>query len=353
MQKLFIDDMYMWSVWQPDRNLFFNSFFIRRPTGNVVVDPLFWHPDDEQQMAALGGVALIIVTNRDHQRHSRELAQEFGAKIAASEKDAPLLSGPVDQLLHDGDHPFDGADVIALDGLKSPGEIAISLRGSRAAIVGDALWGDPAGAVRLLPDEKLMNPGAAVLSLRRLWGLRLQTLLVGDGACIFGDADRTIGDYLQLRADVYVNRVNVDEVKSVPFPPVGDYAASAREIGNLIGARRLGYWVVDVPSGKKFCPLHSHQLEEEMFFVLDGGPTIRTPRGEFACRKGDIICFPTGDAGTHQLINKSNQPCTLLMLGNSEPEEVAYYPDSKKVLARGRGLRVRAEPVLDYYDGEL
>ena len=353
MQKLNIDDIYMWSVWQPDRNLFFNSFFIRRPDGNIVVDPMFWHPDDGGQMADMGGVSLVVVTNRDHQRHARDLAEEFGAKIAAGEKDAPLLAEPVDQVLRDGDRPFDGAEIIQLEGLKSPGEIAIALRGSKAAIVGDALWGDPAGAVRLVPDEKLTDPKAAVLSLRRLWGLRLQTLLVGDGACIFGDADRIIGDYLQSRADVYVNRVNVDEVKSVPYPPVGDYAASAREIGNLIGARRLGYWVVDVPPGKKFCPLHSHQLEEEMFFVLDGEPTIRTPRAEFVCRKGDIISFPTGDAGTHQLINKSNKSCTVLMLGNDEPEEVAYYPDSKKVLARGRRLRVRAEPVLDYYDGEL
>ena len=30
----------MWSVWQPDRNLFFNSYFLERADGNLAVDPL-------------------------------------------------------------------------------------------------------------------------------------------------------------------------------------------------------------------------------------------------------------------------------------------------------------------------
>jgi len=354
--------MYMWSVWQPDRNVFFNSYFIRRPDGNIVVDPLAWTSEDEKQMEALGGVAHIITTNRDHERMSQLLAETFGAKVAAGERDAPLLKQQVVASLREGDEPFSGARVIAFDGLKSPGEIALSLPGSKAAIVGDALWGDPAGTVRLLADDKLLDPKAAVLSLRKLWALRLEHLLVGDGACIFGGADRVIGDYLQSRADVYVNRINVDEINAISYPHMseahraaasaGNYEAFLQEIGDFIGARRLGYWIATVPPGKKFCPLHSHQLEEELFFVLEGEPTIRTPRGDFACRKGDMICFPVGDVGTHQLVNRSDKPCTVFLLGNDEREEVAYYPDSKKVLVRGRKLRVRSEPALDYYDGE-
>lgn len=344
----------MWSVWQPERNLFFNSYFIRRLAGNVVVDPLFWQPDDEKQMVDFGGIALIIITNRDHERHSRTLAQEFGAKIVAGEKDAALLSSPVEDILREGDAPFDGAEIIAFEGLKSPGEIAIALRKSKTAIVGDALWGDPAGTVRMLPDEKLIDPKKAVLSLRKLWALRLETLLVGDGACLFFGADRIIGQYLQSRADVYVNRINLDEVHKADIRDAGDYAALVGEIGNFIGARKLGYWIATLEPGKRFCPMHTHQLEEEVFLVLEGTPTIRTPRGEFTCRRGDVIAFPVGDAGAHQLLNKSDKPCTVFLLGASEPEEVAYYPDSKKIMVRGRNrLIIKAEPQLDYYEGEV
>jgi uncharacterized cupin superfamily protein len=354
MQQLSIPDLWMYSVWQPDRSVFFNSYLIRRSEGNVLVDPLAAPDDELAAIDAMGGVALIVVTNRDHERKARDYAARFGAKIAASTGDAPLLAGPVDIILREGDEPFAGAFVIAFTGLKSPGEIALHFPRYKAAIVGDALWGDPAGTVRLLPDSKLLDPKAAVLSLRKLWALKLETLLVGDGACIFGDADRVVGNYLQSRADVYANRINLDEIEPEKFDDVGGkYRGAAYEAGLPIGARRLGYQFVSLEPGARFCPMHSHALEEEMFLVWEGTPTIRTSRGEFECRRGDVIAFPVGDIGSHQLINASNAPCTVFLLGNAEPHEVAHYPDSNKVLVRSRNrLIVRAEPRLDYYDGE-
>ncbi len=175
MQALAIEGMAMWSVWQPAPKVYFNSYFLRREDGNIVVDPLVWTPEDEQEMREAGGVAWIVITNRDHERRARDLAALFGAKIAASEGDAPLLSGPVDLVLHEGDHAFKGIRIIQLEGLKSPGEIALHLRRHKTAIVGDALWGQPAGTLRLLPDEKLLDPKKAVLSLRKLWALELET----------------------------------------------------------------------------------------------------------------------------------------------------------------------------------
>lgn len=354
MQPLAIPGTYTWSVWQPERNVYFNSHFFTRGGGNVVVDPLAATDSDLAQIDSLGGISLVIVTNRDHERKARDFAARFKARIAASEGDAPLLSGPVDLTLKAGDEPFDGAVVITFEGLKSPGEIALALPKHKAALVGDALWGDPAGSVRMLPDDKLIDARRAVLSLRQLWALRLEVLLVGDGASIASGADKIIGEFLQSRADVYVNKTNLDELVPETFDDLdGKYAATFYEAGWPIGARKLGYGFCTLEPGASLCPMHAHQLEEEMFLVWDGEPTIRTPRGEFSSRKGDVICFPVGDIGTHQLLNKSAKPCTLLLLGNSDPNEVAYYPDSDKVLVRGRNrLIVRASPRLDYYDGE-
>lgn len=347
----------MWSVWQPAHRVFFNSYFLERDDGNIVVDPLVWSPEDEQEMRERGGVGWIVITNRDHERRARDLATVFGAKIAAGERDVPLLSGQVDMSLRESHRPFDGVEIIELEGMKSPGEIALHLPDIKTAIVGDALWGEPAGTLRLLPDEKLLDPRAAVLSLRKLWALRLNTLLVGDGMPILHDADRIIGDCLESRNDVYVNRINLDEIAerdSEDISPSGvKYRGSLREIGFPIGARKLGYWVVTMQPGTRFCPLHSHAREEEMFYIMDGAPTIRTPRGEFACRRGDFIAFPTGPRGAHQLSNNSDAPCTMLLLGMSDLAEVCYYPDSDKVMIDALdGLVLRAHPVLDYFDGE-
>src|SRR6266852_586193 len=100
MQPLAIPNLFMWSVWQPDRNVFFNSYFIRREAGSVVVDPLAASEEDLAAIYAMGGVDLIIITNRDHERKARDFAPRFGARIAAGAGDAPLLSGPVDLVLH-------------------------------------------------------------------------------------------------------------------------------------------------------------------------------------------------------------------------------------------------------------
>jgi uncharacterized cupin superfamily protein len=354
MQPLAIPGAFTWSVWQPERNVYFNSHFFKHDAGNVVVDPLAASDADLAQMDSLGGVALVIITNRDHERKARDLAARFNAKIAASEGDAGLLSGPVDVILKAGDEPFEGATVIALAGLKSPGEIALSLPKHRAALVGDALWGDPAGAIRMLPDDKLIDAPRAVLSLRQLWALRLEILLVGDGHSIMASADRVIGDFLQSRSDVYVNRINFDEIESERYSDMdGKYAGIDYEAGWPIGARKLGYNFIVLDPGARLCPMHSHLQEEEAFLVWDGLLTMRTPRGSFVCRRGDVVSCPVGDIGMHQLLNASDAPVTVFAIGNVEPNEVAYYPDSDKMLVRGRKrLIVRASPRLDYYDGE-
>jgi uncharacterized cupin superfamily protein len=354
MQKLSLPGMAMWSVWQPDRAMYFNSFFIQREDGNIVVDPLATSDDDMTYLRDHGGAAWVVITNRDHERKARDLARAFGAKVASGEREAGLLSGPVDRALKDGESFTTGIEVIALEGGKTPGEIALQLRAGKAAIVGDALWGDPAGSLRLPPDEKLIDPAQAVLSLRRIWALRLDVLLVGDGACIFGDADRIVGECLQRRSDVYVNRINVDELYAEHFSEGGGrYEGVYEEIGLLIGARKLGYQITTLPPGKRLCPLHVEDMEEEMFIVWEGEAVIRTLRGEYTCRAGDVIAFPVGDIGAHQVINKSDKLCKVFMLGMEDPNSVAYYPDSKKVLIGSRKrLILRTEPALDYYDGE-
>jgi uncharacterized cupin superfamily protein len=285
-------------------------------------------------------VHTIVITNRDHVRASGELAQRFGARI-------------VDDAA-EGDQVFEGAYAIPLADGKAP-EFAIHLKGSRAAIVGDALIGAPAGALSLLPDEKLENPQGLILSLRRLWALWLDSLLLCDGQPVFGGADAALATLLEARGGIEVNRINVDDLSFTPYKDHARFQADDGEVGSLIGARKLGYRVARLAPGKSFCPLHSHEAEEEFFFVLAGHPSVRTLRGTAKCRPGDFIAFPTGERGTHELRNESEEPCTVILVGMNEAVEICKYPDSAKVLFdsydEGR-LMVRSTPTLDYFDGE-
>lgn len=352
MQRTVVPGVAMWSLWQSDRNLFFNSFFVEGPGGNLAIDPLPLADVDAREIEARGGVAWIVVTNRDHERGARELAARTGARIAASAAEAALLAGPVDRALSAGETIGD-AVVVALDGVKTPGEIALHFREKDAVAIGDALWGDPAGSVRLMPDDKLADPARAVLSLRAIRALRPEHLLLGDGACLFGGAHRVLGQALEARTEAYVNRINRDDATWIlagDEPP--RYACTMFEIGDYIGAEKLGYRLVRLEPGMASCPMHWHTAEEELFVVMTGAATLLTPRGDVAVRAGDYIAFPTSPGGAHKIENRTSESCEILMIANVDARDVCFYPDSNKLLVDARRLIVRDRPELDYWDGE-
>jgi uncharacterized cupin superfamily protein len=64
--------------------------------------------------------------------------------------------------------------------------------------------------------------------------------------------------------------MNLDEV---PFDDVEDngrYTSRRAQISDLIGAKKLGYNLTELPPGKTQCPFHNHHSEEEMFYILEG-----------------------------------------------------------------------------------
>jgi uncharacterized cupin superfamily protein len=353
MRQTVVPGVWTWSRWQPDRNLDFNGFFVETDEGNLVVDPI--DPDD----ALLGeltarGVEAVIVTNRDHERGSAAVAAATGARILAPALDAPELQRPPDATVVPED-VVHGWRVLGFEGLKTPGEIALFDANRGAVIVGDAIWGTPAGALSLMPDAKLADPARALLSLRRLRAVKPNHLLVGDGACVFGNGYAALNAMFAARSGVATFRVNLDELRfsensGYPAPFAGEFTA---EVGQLLGAERLGYALRRIPPGVHSAPLHWHLAEEELFVVLRGKPTLRTPQGTFALREGDLVAFPTSPTGAHRLWNDGQDDVLVLMIANFSPLDVCFYPDSDKVLVEGTDMLVRTGPQLDYFDGEV
>ena len=352
MRKTVAPGVWSWSRWQPDRGLDFNGFFVETKEGNLVVDPV--EPDDET-LAELRerGVAAVLVTNRDHERFTQTVAAATGAQVIASALDAPLLQHPVDRTVVPGEVVF-GWTVVGLDGFKTPGEIALYAQARRTAIVGDALWGAPAGALTLMPDAKLADPERAALSARTLRAYSIDHLLVGDGACVFGNAHDVIGAMLDAREGVFVNRINLfDEARYANGPnDPAPFTATWVDAGRLIGAEKLGYGATRLARGEAFCPYHWHTREEELFVVMRGTPTLRTPRGTFVLRPGDCVAFATDASGAHKLWNDADEEALVLMIANTDPGDACFYPDSRKFVVEATDTLVRDNPQLDYYDGE-
>ena len=84
-----------------------------------------------------------------------------------------------------------------------------------------------------------------------------------------------------------------------PWDEVGD-DVRARWFGHPFGADVLGASLRELPPGSPGGPLHMHYGVEEMFFVLAGTPTVRTPEGEEQLSPGDVVYFPEGPAGLHE-----------------------------------------------------
>lgn len=351
--RLKIPGVWMWSAWQPDRGMPFNSYLFERDGGAVAIDPLPLDDDSLEQIAGRGGIHTVVLTNRDHRRAAAQLRERFGARIVAHRLEAPLFDIPIDAVFADGDEIFPGAFAVALPHGKTAGEIAVHVPAARAAVIGDALIGAPAGALSLLPNEKLQDPHALLFALRRLWARWLDALLLCDGAPVLNGADGVLSEFLETRGGAEMNRINSADLH-FEYSGDGKFGSDDAEVGLLIGARKLGYRVSRIPPGKAFCPLHSHQAEEEFFYVIEGNPSIRTLRGTITCKPGDFIAFPTGERGTHQLRNDSAEPALVLLVGLNSGDEVCYYPDSDKLMvsAEHREWLVRASPALDYYDGE-
>jgi uncharacterized cupin superfamily protein len=351
MRQTVVPGVWFWSRWQPDRALDFNGFFVESADGNLVVDPI--DPGDAllDDLRARG-VATIVVTNRDHERATAAVVGATGAQVIASALDAPTLTVHVDRTVVPGD-VVHGWRVLGLDGFKTPGEIVLYDRARRTAIVGDALWGTPAGALTLMPDAKLADPARAALSARALRAHTIDHLLVGDGACVFGSAQVAIGAMLDARAGVAINRINVlDELQLHRDEAPAPFSAEWSEVGRYIGAERLGYGVMRLSRGESFCPYHWHTREEELFVVLAGAPTLRTPTATFDLRAGDCVAFVTGERGSHRIWNDGDDPAIVLAIANTDAGDACYYPDSRKFVVEATGTLVREVPQLDYFDGE-
>ncbi|MBR8833196.1 MAG: hypothetical protein DSM106950_03915 [Stigonema ocellatum SAG 48.90 = DSM 106950] len=87
MKLLHRQDLYSWSSFDEERNVDFNSIAWIRPEGNVLIDPLPLSTHDYNHLNSLGGVRWIAITNSDHVRASKEIAQITNAHIAGPAAD--------------------------------------------------------------------------------------------------------------------------------------------------------------------------------------------------------------------------------------------------------------------------
>jgi uncharacterized cupin superfamily protein len=101
----------------------------------------------------------------------------------------------------------------------------------------------------------------------------------------------------------------------------------ARWFGHPFETDMLGASLIELLPGAPGGPLHMHYGVEEMFFVLAGTPSVRTPEGEEALRPGDVIYFPEGRDGLHDFSNPADQPARVIGISTKRFPDVLAYPE--------------------------
>jgi len=88
----------------------------------------------------------------------------------------------------------------------------------------------------------------------------------------------------------------------------------------------------ELEQGAAVSPLHFHHVNEELLFVLAGRPTLR--RGvddERVLAPGEVVSFPAGPAGVHQILNRGAEPARVLIAATNEVPEVAEQVENERL----------------------
>jgi uncharacterized cupin superfamily protein len=149
-----------------------------------------------------------------------------------------------------------------------------------------------------------------------------------------------------------------DPIFDEPREHAGFRCLRAR-LSRQAGSERLGLSLWELPPGETAYPYHYHLAEEELLVVLSGQPSLRTPGGWRELQEGEVVPFLRGDAGAHQIVNRTQSTVRFLAFSTNGEPDIVIRPDSKTInacerLPDGGGLRsiFRMKDAIDYYDGE-
>ena len=123
-------------------------------------------------------------------------------------------------------------------------------------------------------------------------------------------------------------------------------------LGQIAGSKHLQFDIRSLDPGKFSFPYHFHRAAEELFQIISGEATLRTPEGFQKVGQGDLLFFEEGITGAHQLYNHGDTPCIYLDILTTNGIDVCEYPDSGKIAILPSHEVFENGTKVDYYKGE-
>jgi len=150
--------------------------------------------------------------------------------------------------------------------------------------------------------------------------------------------------------------INSDSVPWTEWKEIPNFGLRYRNL-TLAGSGEgyhVGVSIEELPPGMQTAPAHYHIFEEEHVYMLEGTVTLRLGAERYTMKAGDYVCFPAGQMAGHCLINESSAEARYLIIGENNPNEIAVYTDTNKVLVRALGNRAifDMDALRTYWEGE-
>ena len=98
-----------------------------------------------------------------------------------------------------------------------------------------------------------------------------------------------------------------------------------RPLGDLFALRNFGVNLTTLKPGASSALFHSHNLQDEFIYVLEGDLVLVTDNGEQHLQVGMCFGFPASGTG-HHLINRTNKDAMYLEIGDRIPGDEVSYP---------------------------
>ena len=180
--------IFIWQVFDPAVKADLFSTALETAAGAYLIDPVGLTEEALNSLEARQNISGIVVTNENHEREARRLAERFAVPIYVHTEAGGALALPRTIELEDNGELTPGLSALAIEGAPT-GELALYYdTGGGTMIVGDALINFEPYGFALLPAKYCRDFKRMRRSLRKLLDYPFERMLFAHGMPILSRA---------------------------------------------------------------------------------------------------------------------------------------------------------------------
>jgi uncharacterized cupin superfamily protein len=131
----------------------------------------------------------------------------------------------------------------------------------------------------------------------------------------------------EMRPDCIKHWAEIQEPDNAHYKDSSELLSIGSPFGKIFNLNKLGIHHEVLPPGRRTSYPHAESDEEEFVYVLEGEPDVWIDGYVYRLKEGEAVGFPSGTGLCHTVINDTDRPVRLLVVGEkSKASNKIYYP---------------------------